>query len=171
MLIAGVLALIFGFDSQAQVWEYSGGTVAIGGLALLLAFIGAAGKRAARIRLAEDSADELGDDLDRAREALKGHCRSFGVADVASARRLFAARGDVEKLLVEKRSADQSALTRREQQRALEAQINSISALQAESDAEQTAAAQADAALTARLDALGIPANRDLGARIDAYRA
>jgi hypothetical protein len=171
MLIAGVLALIFGFDTQAQVWEYSGGTVAVGGLLLLLAFISTAGKRAARIRLAEDAADELSDALDRARDALKTHCRSFGVADVAAVRRLFAARGDVEKLLVEKRSADQSAVTRREQQRALEAQIDSIGALQTENESAQAAAVKTDAALAARLDALGIPANPDLGARIDAYRS
>jgi len=171
MLIAGVLALIFGFDTQAQVWEYSGGTVAVGGLLLLLAFISAAGKRAARIRFAEDAAEELGDELDRSRDALKGHCRSFGVADVASARRLFAARGDVDRLLVEKRSAEQTVLTRREQQRALEAQINSMGSLQAESESEKAAAAHADAALAARLDALGVPANQDLGARIDAYRS
>ncbi len=171
MLIAGVLALIFGFDSPSQVWEYSGGAVAVGGLVLLLVFISTAGKRAAKISQAEDAAEGLGDDLDRAREALKARCRSFGAADVAAVRRLFAARGDVDKLQLEKRAADQTAVTRREQQRALEAQISSILGLQKESEVAQTTAAEADTALAVRFDALGIPADQDLGARITAYRS
>ncbi len=171
MLIIGVLAMIFGFDSQAPVFEYSGGTVAIGGLALLLAFIAAAGKRAAKIRIAEDNAAETGDALDRAREALKARCRTFGVADVGAVRRLFAARGDAERLSIEKYAAAQTAATRREQKRALEGQLATLNASLAESDTARAAYEQADAALGSCLDALGIPAADEMDARIAAYRA
>lgn len=170
VLLVAVVVLVIGIFEQLTMLTRAGiGALAVG-LAMLLFYLSAAGKRAERIRVAEAEAADARNVLDRAQADLAKACRSLYCSDVASVRARYNAQRDHGAIEAEVAALGQTLESRLAQLRSLEAQLEGIGALERDVLAGTTAAESAAATLTTLFDAASVAAGPDLDARIAAFR-